>query len=36
MKLIMADKHHSNLQFQIGDKVLLKLQPYTQSSVANQ
>lgn len=34
MKL-MADKKHSDLQFQVGDQVLLKLQPYTQSSVAN-
>jgi hypothetical protein len=31
----MADKKHSNLQFQVGDMVLLKLQPYTQSSIAN-
>jgi hypothetical protein len=34
MKL-MADKKHSDLQFQVGDQVLLNLQPYTQSSVAN-
>ena len=31
----MFDKKHSDLQFQVGDKVLLKLQPYTQSSVVN-
>lgn len=34
MKL-MADRHCSDLHFQKGDQVLLKLQPYTQSSVAN-
>lgn len=32
---IMADKKRSNLHFQVGDMVLLKLLPYTQSSVAN-
>jgi hypothetical protein len=31
----MADRKRSNLQFQVGDMVLLKLQLYTQSSVAN-
>jgi hypothetical protein len=34
MKL-MADKKRTDFQFQVGDQVLLKLQPYTQSSVAN-
>ena len=32
---VMAGKKRSDLQFQAGDQVLLKLQPYTQSSVAN-
>ena len=32
---VMADQKRSNLQFQVGDMVLLKLQPYTQSSIAN-
>lgn len=31
----IADRKRSDLQFQVGDAVLLKLQPYTQSSVAN-
>lgn len=31
----MVDKHRSDVEFQVGDKVLLKLQPNTQSSVAN-
>ena len=31
----MADKKHSNLQFEVGDMVLLKLQPYTQTSIAS-
>ena len=34
MKL-QADKQRSDLQFQPGEKVLLKLQPYVQTSVAN-
>jgi hypothetical protein len=34
MKL-QADHHHTDKEFSIGDKVLLKLQPYTQSSVAS-
>lgn len=29
----MADRHRTDRSFQVGDKVLLKLQPYTQSSV---
>lgn len=32
---VMADKHRSDMEFQLGDKVLLKLQRYTQSSMAN-
>jgi hypothetical protein len=32
---VLADKHRTDQEFQIGDQVLLKLQPYTQSSVAN-
>lgn len=32
---MLADRKRTDLQFQIGDQVLLKLQPYTQSSVAN-
>lgn len=31
----MADRKRTDLHFQVGDQVLLKLQPYTQSSVAN-
>lgn len=31
----MADRKRCDLQFQVGDQVLLKLQPYTQSSVVN-
>ena len=34
MKLT-ADKKRTDCQFAVGDQVLLKLQPYTQSSVAN-
>lgn len=30
-----ADKHHSERQFAVGDRVYLKLQPYIQTSVAN-
>ena len=32
---VMADRKRTDLQFSVGDQVLLKLQPYTQSSVAN-
>lgn len=32
---VMADRKCSNVQFQVGDQVLLKLQPYTQTSIAN-
>jgi hypothetical protein len=34
MKL-QADRKRTKLSFQVGDKVLLKLQPYVQTSVAN-
>jgi hypothetical protein len=34
MKLV-ADTKRKDHQFSVGDKVLLKLQPYTQSTVAN-
>jgi len=34
MKMI-ADKKRTDFHFNVGDQVLLKLQPYTQSSVAN-
>lgn len=34
MKL-QANKHRSDLTLSVGDKVLLRLQPYTQSSVVN-
>lgn len=30
-----CDKHHHNLAFQVGDKVLLHLQPYHQASLTN-
>jgi hypothetical protein len=30
-----ADKHRAERSFQVGEQVLLKLQPYTMSSVAN-
>jgi len=30
-----ADRHRSDVVFQVGDKVLLKLQPYAQSSLVN-
>lgn len=32
---LTADKKRKDFVFAVGDKVLLKLQPYTQSSVAN-
>jgi ribosomal protein L21E len=32
---IQADKSRTEREFQVGDEVLLKLQPYTQSSMAN-
>lgn len=31
----MVDRKRTNLWLQVGDKVLLKLQPYTQSLVAS-
>jgi hypothetical protein len=34
MKTI-ADQKMTDFQFAVGDQVLLKLQPYTQSSIAN-
>lgn len=32
---VQADKNRSDKEFSVGDLVILKLQPYTQSSVAN-
>jgi hypothetical protein len=32
---VQADKHRTDREFQVGEKVLLNLQPYTQSLVAN-
>lgn len=32
---VQADRNRTKRVFQVGDQVLLKLQPYTQSSVAN-
>jgi hypothetical protein len=32
---MQADKHMSEKQFQVVEKVLLKLQPYAQSSLIN-
>ena len=32
---IFADKNRTDQQFSVGDSVLLRLQPYTQSSVTN-
>ena len=32
---VFADKNRTDQQFSVGDQVLLRLQPYTQSSVAN-
>jgi hypothetical protein len=32
---MQADKNMTDKEFQVGDQVLLKLQPYTQSSVAS-
>jgi ribosomal protein L21E len=32
---IPADKHRLDREFQVGDKVLLKLQPYVQNSMVS-
>lgn len=32
---VQADKHRSDREFQVGDQILLKLQPYAQHSVFN-
>jgi hypothetical protein len=32
---VQADKHRSDREFKVGEKVLLKLQPYAQSSVVS-
>lgn len=31
----MADQKCTNMQFQVGEQVLLKLQPYTQTTIAS-
>jgi hypothetical protein len=33
---VQADKNRTDKEFQVGDKVFLKLQPYAQSSLVNQ
>jgi hypothetical protein len=32
---IQVDKHQTDREFQVGEQVLLKLQPYAQSSLVN-
>jgi hypothetical protein len=32
---LQTDKNRTDMQFQVGDVVLLKLQPYAQSSIVN-